>query len=377
MHQQHQPFHTRNFFYILLLAVIYLAYLLIKPYLGVILFSLVAVVVFRPAYESCLRLTRGHQEMALVVAFLLMFLAVLLPVLWLVQTLVQQLSMIVNASAMAGMTRSALLLNLLDAINALLAPLPFLPKYQITEAALLAALTRYFEPIRLYLTGLLITVGYSSIDWLTGTIIFLSIVGATLPAYPKLVQWIKELSPLDDELDAKILDRVTIMTVSMFKGIIVVAVAQGLVTGLLFRITDTPFVLLLTILAIGCGVIPLGASIVAVPVAFYQLLAGNFWQAVVILLGYFVIVANLDNVIRPMLVSKETPLSSALVVLSGFGGLNWFGLPGVIYGPVIMIILMTLLEIYKEHFAIVQVASNASTPELWRTTDSAPDGPTA
>jgi len=372
MRQQHQPFHTRNFFYILLLAVLYLAYILIKPYLGVILFSLVAVVVFRPAYESCLRLTRGHQEMALVVAFLLMFLAVLLPVIWLVQTLVQQLSMIVNASTIAGMTRSALLMNLVDAINTLLAPLPFLPRYQVTEATLLAALTRYFEPIRLYLTGLLITVGYSSIDWLTGAIIFLSIVGATLPAYPKLVQWIKELSPLDDELDAKILDRVTIMTVSMFKGIIVVAIAQGLVTGLLFRITDTPFVLLLTILAIGCGVIPLGASLVAIPVAFYQLLVGNFWQAAVILVGYFVVVANLDNVIRPMLVSKETPLSSALVVLSGFGGLNWFGLPGVIYGPVIMIILMTLLEIYKEHFAIIQVASS---PEAWRTTDPAPDDP--
>ena len=52
MHQQDQPFQTRNFFYLLLLAVIYLAYVLIKPYLGVILFSLVAVVVFRPAYEA-------------------------------------------------------------------------------------------------------------------------------------------------------------------------------------------------------------------------------------------------------------------------------------------------------------------------------------
>ena len=234
-----------------------------------------------------------------------MFLAVLLPVIWLAQTLAQQLSMIFNESAIAGMTRSALLANLVDAINALIAPLPFLQNYQVTEAAMLAALTRYLEPIRLYLTGLLITVGYSSIDWITAAIIFLSIVGATLPAYPKLVQWLKELSPLDDELDAKILDRVTIMTISMFKGIIVVAIAQGLVTGLLFLITDTPFVLLLTILAIGCGVIPLGASIVAVPVAFYQLLVGNFWQAALILFGYFVIVANIDNVIRPMLVSRR------------------------------------------------------------------------
>src|SRR5205823_4848485 len=138
------------------------------------------------------------------------------------------------------------------------------------------------------------------------------------------------------------------------------AIAQGLVTGLLFLITGTPVALLLTLLAIACGVIPLGASLVAIPVGLYQLLIGNIWQAVVIFLGYFLIVANIDNVIRPMLVSKETPLSPALVVLSGFGGLNWFGLPGVIYGPVIMIILMTLIEIYKEHFPIMQIEANAT-----------------
>ncbi len=255
------------------------------------------------------------------------------------------------------MSGNALLASSIDAVNRLLTPLPFLMDYQLTEAMLTANLARYLEPVRAYLTGFLLAVGSSSLDLITNAIIFISLVGAALPNYPRLTQWLKKLSPLHDDLDTKILNRITIMTMSMFQGVIVIAIAQGLVAGLLFLITSTPFALLLTLLAIACGVIPLGASIVVIPVGLYQLFSGNYWQAGVLFLGYFLVVANIDNVLRPMFVSKETPLNPALVVLSAFGGLSWFGLLGVIYGPVIMIVLMTLIEIYKEYFAIEQIQS--------------------
>ncbi|CAN5575853.1 AI-2E family transporter [soil metagenome] len=355
MQQKNQQFHTRNFFYVLLLAAIYLAYLLVKPYSGVILFSMVAAIVFRPVYVAILRWAYGRVSIALFLTFLLMFLAVLLPVLWVGQTLIQQLTQVVNESNITEMSQSELANRTLTAINDLIEPFPFLQNYRLTEATLLTTLSRSLEPIRNYLANFVIALGSSSLDLITNAIIFISLVGAALPAYRQLMQWLKKLSPLNDELDTKILSRITIMTISMFQGVIVVAIAQGLVSGLLFLITGTPVTLLLTLLAITAGVIPLGASIVAVPVGIYHLLSGNFWQASVVLLGYFLIVSNIDNVVRPMLVSKETPLNPALVILSAFGGLSWFGLLGVIYGPVIMIILMTLVEIYKEHFPIVQI----------------------
>ncbi|MCX6044342.1 MAG: AI-2E family transporter [Chloroflexi bacterium] len=355
MQQKKQEFHTRNFFYALLIGAIYLAYLLVKPYGGVILFALVAVIVFRPVYIAFFRLAYGRASIAITLTFLLMFLVVLLPALWIGQTLIQQLTQVINESNITEMSQSELANRTLTLINDFIEPFPFLQDYQVTGDDLVATLSRSLEPVRNYLANFVIAVGSSSLDLITNAIIFLALVGAALPNYSRLMHWLKKLSPLNDELDTKILSRITIMTVSMFQGVIVVAIAQGLVSGLLFLITGTPITLLLTLLAITAGIIPLGASIIAVPVGLYHLISGNYWQASVVLLGYFLIVSNIDNVIRPMLVSKETPLNSALVILSAFGGLSWFGLLGVIYGPVIMIILMTLVEIYKEHFPIIQI----------------------
>ena len=72
----------------------------------------------------------------------------------------------------------------------------------------------------------------------------------------------------------------------------------------------------------------------------------------VLLIGSLLVVGNLDNVLRPRLVSKDSEMSTALILLSAFGGLNLFGFLGVIYGPVVMIFLVTTIEIYLEYYQI-------------------------
>ena len=79
--------------------------------------------------------------------------------------------------------------------------------------------------------------------------------------------------------------------------------------------------------------LPLGAGIVAIPVGLVLLALGQYWQAGLVIGGYLIVVNQIDNVLRPMLVSKEAYLNPALLLLSAFGGLNLFGLLGVIYGP--------------------------------------------
>ena len=91
---------------------------------------------------------------------------------------------------------------------------------------------------------------------------------------------------------------------------------------------------------------------IGVPIGIIQIILGNVWQGVVILLGYILVVTNIDYLLRPRLVSRETQINSALVLLSMFGGLKLFGFLGVIYGPVIMIFLITTIEIYLDHYRI-------------------------
>ena len=78
-------------------------------------------------------------------------------------------------------------------------------------------------------------------------------------------------------------------------------------------------------------------------------MSGNVWQGIFVILAFLLVVANIDNVLRPFLVPKGAYLNPALVMLSVLGGLIVMGFIGVIYGPVIMILLSTSIEVYAKY----------------------------
>jgi predicted PurR-regulated permease PerM len=198
--------------------------------------------------------------------------------------------------------------------------------------------------------------------------IFLAIVGGLLPNYRRFVETLLALSPLDDEVDRLYLRRIKAMTWSMFVGIAVIALIQGLVTGFFFWITGVPYAALWTLIAIVTSTLPLGSSLVALPVAVAQMITGNLTGGLIVFGGYIVVVTNLDNLIRPRLVSREAYLDAALVLVAALGGYDLFGFFGVIYGPVLMILAVTTLEVYRTYYAprqkvgAVEIAARTSAP---------------
>jgi predicted PurR-regulated permease PerM len=102
------------------------------------------------------------------------------------------------------------------------------------------------------------------------------------------------------------------------------------------------------------SILPLGCGLIGVPIGIIQIALGHVWQGIVILVGYVVVVTNIDYLLRPRLVSRETQINRALVLLSVFGGLKLFGFLGVIYGPVIMVFLVTTIEIYLEYYRVAK-----------------------
>jgi predicted PurR-regulated permease PerM len=193
--------------------------------------------------------------------------------------------------------------------------------------------------------------------------IFLAIVGVLLPNYHQFVQRVLKLSPLDDEVDRLFLRKIKAMVWSMFIGIAVIALIQGLITGLFIWLGDVPYAPLWTLIAIVVSTLPLGASIVAIPIAIFQLVVGNPVGAVIILAGYILIVTNIDNIIRPKLVSKEAYLSAALVLVAALGGYELFGFFGVIYGPVLMVLLTTAIQVYGDYYSDGGQAAGSTSAE--------------
>jgi predicted PurR-regulated permease PerM len=330
-------------FYVLFAVVAGLAFWLVHSYLDIIAFSLTAVIILKPLYDRVLLQTRGRVVLAATLTICIFFLAVIVPLALALSIVVgQAASMLDTVQPGTDLLSTAQL----DRVMAFITDLN-LPFADQIEAWLVSAASQVASVLAQFALGL----GASIPDLISRLFIFLGIVGTLLPNYHSFVQRLRRLSPLDDQVDNIFLHRIKLTVQSMFLGIFVIAVAQGLVTGLLFWFAGVPYSPLLTLVAVVASMFPLGASLVALPIGVFLLIVGNYIGGAVVLAGYFLLVSNIDNLLRPRLVSKEAYLSFALVLLSALGGYELFGFFGVVYGPVLMILFLTVLEVYETYYA--------------------------
>jgi predicted PurR-regulated permease PerM len=159
-----------------------------------------------------------------------------------------------------------------------------------------------------------------------------------------------DLVPLPPEITQLYLEKIDMMITAMFKGTFVIAIVQGLAMGVVLWIAGVPYVSVLTIISIFVSIIPIaGISWVAWPVSILLIITGHLWQGVFVIVVFLVVVSNIDTLLRPRLVPKGAYLNPLLVILSVFGGLKLLGFIGIIYGPVIMILLVTSLDVYSKY----------------------------
>ena len=208
-----------------------LTFILLRPYLGVVVFSVVVVVIFKPLYDRIERWVGGRKGLATTLTIVTIALAVLIPVLFVLNITVNQAAVLLQdlRSFVAG--ENTTFSDLIDQTNALLDRLPFDVEYRINEDSIVDAVRQVAGPVTQYVAAQAISLGGASVEWITNAIIFLAIVGTLFPTYDKTTQLIRDLSPLPDELDQIYIDRFVAMTKAMFKGILVIALFQGIVAG--------------------------------------------------------------------------------------------------------------------------------------------------
>jgi predicted PurR-regulated permease PerM len=146
------------------------------------------------------------------------------------------------------------------------------------------------------------------------------------------------------------MDKIDLMIKAMFKGTFVIAISQGLAMGLVFWVAGVPYVLFLTLASMFLSLVPLiGVSLVAWPVGIILIVSGSVWRGVFVIAAFLIFVAQIDTFLRPRLVPKGAQLNPALVIISVLGGLGVMGIVGALYGPVVMILLVTSIDVYSKY----------------------------
>ncbi len=132
-------------------------------------------------------------------------------------------------------------------------------------------------------------------------------------------------------------------------GTLIVAGVQGALMGVGFAIVGLPQPWLWSVIGMFASLVPIvGMSLIWVPAVGYLALSGSWIHALILLVWCVVVVGFTDNILRPWILRGSMAMNTLLVVLSIFGGIEYFGLPGIIAGPVVFSFTAALLRILRE-----------------------------
>ena len=166
----------------------------------------------------------------------------------------------------------------------------------------------------------------------------------------KMLNKVMYLLPIDDKYNKELFDTFREISYTTMVSTFVVALAQGVVGAIGFAIVGFPAFLAGVLVAI-FSLLPFGSTIFYVPVGLYYLLMGQTWQGLFIILWGFLIISTIDNVIRAWMLKDKAQINPMFVIFAVLGGIVLFGFWGVVLGPLIVSVTLTILHIYSLEFA--------------------------
>ena len=339
----------RIFFFGMVAILALLALILVWQFVMPILLAVALVVILKPLYtwfwqKKWVNQKEGRATGATVISFILL---IAIPTVLIIGSAISQAN-----NLLSGLDLEGAEISLPSAITWIETTIQAIGAegFQIDEVQFTETIQQAVSGIATWLGDIIVTLGQSLPGFFLNAMVVVVVLFVMLPRYKRPgKQDILDIVPFPPEITQLFLDKVDMMITAMFKGTFVIAFAQGAAMGVVFWIAGVPYAMFLMIVSMFLALVPfIGISLVAWPVGIILLLTGNTWQGILVILAFLIIVANIDTALRPILVPKGAYLNPALVILSVFGGLGVMGIIGAIYGPVVMILLVTSIEVYTK-----------------------------
>ena len=340
------PIESRNVRWWVLLLVtavlLYLCWRMIQPFLSVILWATVLVILFHPVHKR-LKQRIKNSSLAALVSCLLVILIILVPVALITLAVINELS-----NAVQNVEQAAN--YVLDPNSPITGPiLNFLGQYiDINQLRSEQFLVERVRGVSGQLAGR--TLGF--IGGLIGAIVQTFFVIFTMYYFfrdgDNISRNVRDSLPLDREQADSIMIRTREVIDASVYGVITIAIIQGTLGGLAFWALGLRSAIIWGVVMTFLSMVPmLGAFLVWVPAAIYLALTGHYVKAILLAAWGTLVIGMIDNFLRPKLVGSRTRLHELLIFFSVLGGLNVFGVLGVVLGPVVLAITLSLIDVYR------------------------------
>lgn len=346
---------TRNpilwFFLICFVGSIILLGWLLKPFLQILVLGAVVSGISYPLHRFINRHPKIGAPMAAFLTCLLIFVILFVPIVFFFGSLTQQAFELYQMAKGAVLSEQVnVLLNdsrILERINAVLANF----NYELTGDEIKNAVSEIGRFVGLFLYEQARAVASNTLAFVANFFLILMVIFFLLLDGERLVAYIIDLSPLPTDQETMLIGKFKEMAHAILIGNGLGGLIQGGLGGLLFWIFGFQSAFLWGVIMGLLAFIPIvGIGAVFIPTVIYLFVKGRIAVAIFFTIFYMVVSGGTEYVFKPRLVGKQVQIHPLLIFFAIIGGLKFFGILGIIYGPLVVTAFLTMADIYRASY---------------------------
>lgn len=333
--------------FLLLLAVVTIGFgWILWPFFGAVFWGVVFAILFAPLYRRLLVGTRQKPNAAALITLLSILVMVILPLSLVGASLIDQAARAYELLSPARLDLAASFQQIIQVLPQWLVGL--LERFDLTDfATLQQRVAEGAAQVSQLIAAQAINLGRNTFDFLISLTVMLYLLFFLLRDGQGLTTRIRHALPMSRKYKQRLFTNFTTVIRATVKGNVLVAAAQGALGGLILWFLGVQAALLWGVLMAFLSLLPaVGAALVWAPVAIYFLITGAIWKGVVLIAFGVLVIGLVDNVLRPILVGKDTKMPDYVVLLSTLGGMALFGLNGFVIGPVIAALFIAAWDLF-------------------------------
>jgi predicted PurR-regulated permease PerM len=329
----HAPLRERQSLIVLLAAVTLAFFAVVAPFYGAVMWGVIIGLVFAPVQRLFLRRLSAKPGRAAAATIVVVLLIAILPLALLVNSLAQEGARLAAGVQSGQIDFGSYLQRMLGVLPAPLMDL--LDRFGLGDSAqiqrrIVASVGRIGQ----FFAGQALNLGQGTLEWLASFFVALYIAYFMLRDGRTLWRSVSAAIPLREGDKAELARRFTAVVRATVRGNVVVSVVQGVLGGIAFAVLGVHGALLWGTVMAFLSLLPaVGAALVWLPVALYLMATAALWKGLGLIFFGTVVIGLVDNLLRPVLVGKDTRLPDWLVLVSTLGGMALLGINGFVVGP--------------------------------------------
>jgi len=365
----------RPFLLVVLFFSFYLTYLILHPFLDTLIMSIVISSLFYPLQTWLVKKYRGRQTLAaLTIVFIITF-VIAIPIFFFASTLIAQGVQTINqindwirAGNIQKLAQDPRVMELMDWVQTRLS---FLDLKKIDISSNIMALSKNFGQ---FVLSRVATILSNVASLVTHFFILVFISFYLVRDGAAMLDAARGFSPLRKDQEDRLLGGIRVVARSVLMGAFMTALCQGLIGGIGVALIGLPGLFWGTVMGFASFIPIVGTALVWVPMAAYLVLLGTWKSALFLAIWCIVLVGGIDNFVRPYLMRGQSNLSPFYIFLSIIGAVQYFGLTGILYGPLIVSFAMIMLYLYGAEYREDLAESKSGTHTVEEKAQETPGG---